>query len=176
MLEQLDGAADSRGVAAQERAARAVAAAVRTSMPSMAACVYGTIRSKYQSLGDFSKAIKHHGQFPAIAKEVGDRAGERLPRHRVRRTGTSGVRMSRRRVTSARPSSTTRRKWRLQRRWAPGRGRARRKGTSGVRMIRRGTLARPSSTTRSTWRVQRRWATGRGRAPRTETSALATST
>jgi hypothetical protein len=146
MLEQLDGAADSRGVAAQERAARAVAAAVRTSMPSMAACVYGTLRSKYQSLGDFSKAIKHHGQFPAIAKEVGDRAGERLPRHRVRRTGTSGVRM------------------------------ARLTGTSGVRMSRRVTSARPSSTTRSTWRLQRRWATGRERAPRTETSALATST
>ena len=40
ILEQLDGAADWRGVAAQERAARAVAAAVRTSMPSKAAWEY----------------------------------------------------------------------------------------------------------------------------------------
>ena len=36
MLKQLAGAADWRGVAAQERAARAVAAAVRTSMPGKA--------------------------------------------------------------------------------------------------------------------------------------------
>ena len=35
-LEQLDDASDWRGVAAQEREARAVAAAVRTSMPNMA--------------------------------------------------------------------------------------------------------------------------------------------
>jgi len=40
MLEQLAGAADWRGVAAQERAARAVAAAVRTSMPGNASFVY----------------------------------------------------------------------------------------------------------------------------------------
>ncbi len=39
MLEQLAGAADWRGVAAQERAARAVAAAVRTSMPRVASFV-----------------------------------------------------------------------------------------------------------------------------------------
>ena len=43
MLEQLDGAADWRGVTAQERAARAVAAAVRTSRPSVAAWVYCTL-------------------------------------------------------------------------------------------------------------------------------------
>mgnify|MGYP000415394778 CR=1 FL=1 len=43
MLEQLAGAADWRGVAAQERAARAVAAAVRTSMPSIASFVYRTL-------------------------------------------------------------------------------------------------------------------------------------
>jgi len=43
ILEQLAGAADWRGVAAQERAARAVAAAVRTSMPSIASFVYRTL-------------------------------------------------------------------------------------------------------------------------------------
>ena len=76
MLEQLAGAADWRGVAAQERAARAVAAAVRTSMPSIASGVYSILGIAYYSLGDFSKAIDHHGLDLAIAKEVGDRAGE----------------------------------------------------------------------------------------------------
>ena len=76
MLKQLDGAADWRGVAAQERAARAVAAAFRTSMPSIASFVYGTLGNAYNSLGDFSKAIEYHTQHLAIAKEVGDRADE----------------------------------------------------------------------------------------------------
>ena len=76
ILEQLAGAADWRGVAAQERAARAVAAAVRTSMPSKAAWVYCILGHAYQSLGSFSKALEHHKEDLAIAKEVGDRAGE----------------------------------------------------------------------------------------------------
>ena len=76
MLEQLAGAADWRGVSAQERAARAVAAAVRTSMPRVAAWVYSTLGNAYQKLGSFSKAIEYHTQRLAIAKEVGDRAGE----------------------------------------------------------------------------------------------------
>ena len=76
MLEQLAGAANWRGVAAQEGAARAVAAAVRTSMPSIASGVYSILGIAYYSLGDFSKAIDHHGLDLAIAKEVGDRAGE----------------------------------------------------------------------------------------------------
>jgi tetratricopeptide (TPR) repeat protein len=76
ILEQLAGAADWRGVAAQERAARAVAAAVRTSMPSKAAWVYCILGNAYQSLGSFSKALEHHKEHLAIAKEVGDRAGE----------------------------------------------------------------------------------------------------
>jgi tetratricopeptide (TPR) repeat protein len=41
--------------------------------------------------------------------------------------------------TMQRPSSTPRRTWRLQRRWATGRGRARRTLTSGPRIGRRGT-------------------------------------
>ena len=76
MLEQLCGAADWRGVAAQERAARAVAAAVRTSMPGYASFVYCKLGNSYLNLGDFAKAIEYHTQDLAIAKEVGDRAGE----------------------------------------------------------------------------------------------------
>ena len=76
ILEQLAGAADWRGVAAQERAARAVAAAVRTSMPSKAAGVYCILGIAFKSLGSFSKALEHHKEHLAIAKEVGDRAGE----------------------------------------------------------------------------------------------------
>jgi hypothetical protein len=37
---------------------------------------YGNLGIAYQSQGDFSKAIAHHAQDLAIAKEVGDRAGE----------------------------------------------------------------------------------------------------
>ena len=58
ILKQLADAADWRGVAAQERAARAVAAAVRTSMPGVAWFVYCTLGIAYHSLGDYSKAIK----------------------------------------------------------------------------------------------------------------------
>jgi tetratricopeptide (TPR) repeat protein len=76
ILQQLADAADWRGVAAQERAARAVAAAVRTSMPDMAAGVYCLIGNAYQNLGRFSKALEHHAQHLTMAKEVGDRAGE----------------------------------------------------------------------------------------------------
>jgi len=87
ILKQLDGAADWRGVAAQERAARAVAAALRTSMPSIggtssdltslaASFIYCTLGNAYQNLGDFNKAIEYHTQHLAIAKEVGDREGE----------------------------------------------------------------------------------------------------
>jgi hypothetical protein len=71
------------------------------------------------------------------------------------------------RLGMPRPSSTTGSAWRLQRRWASGRGRAGRTGTSATRMISRGTLRSPSNTTRSAWRFLRRWATGRRRAWRT---------
>ena len=37
---------------------------------------YGNLGNAYQSQGDFSKAIKYYVQHLAIAKEVGDRAGE----------------------------------------------------------------------------------------------------
>ena len=76
MLEQLAGTADWRGVVAQERAARAVAAAVRTSMPGIASCVYCILGNAYGNLGNFSKALEHYKEQLANAKEVGDRKGE----------------------------------------------------------------------------------------------------
>ena len=97
MLEQLDGAADWRGMAAQERAARALAAAVRTSLPSKAS---STVPSETRMISW---------------------------------------------GTMRRPSSTTRRAFRLQRSWATGRGvrSAGRTRTSGLCMIRRGPFPRP---------------------------------
>jgi tetratricopeptide (TPR) repeat protein len=85
---------------------------------------YGSLGTAYRSQGDFSKAIEYHTQDLAIAKEVGDRAGE----------GTAYGDLG----TAYRSQGTTRSTWRLQRRWATGRGRARRTGTSASRMIRRG--------------------------------------
>jgi len=101
MLDPLAGAADWRGVAAQERAARVVAASVRTSMLSYALWVYSTLGNVYQSMGDYAKAIEYHTQLLGIAKEVGDRSGE------GGRTGASATRMGRW-GTMPRPSSTTR--------------------------------------------------------------------
>ena len=49
---------------------------------------YGSLGNVCQSLGDFSQAIEHHARDLAIAKEVGDRAGEG-------RTGASGMFASR---------------------------------------------------------------------------------
>ena len=66
ILEQLAGAADWRGVAAQERAARAVATAVCTSMPSKASWVYNTLGIAYQLLGNFSERQPGH-QVPHAA-------------------------------------------------------------------------------------------------------------
>jgi len=45
-------------------------------MPDYASFVYSTLGNAYQSQGDFSKAIKYHTQHLAIAKEVGNWAGE----------------------------------------------------------------------------------------------------
>ena len=59
ILKQLADAADWRGVVAQECAARAVAAAVRTSMPGVASSVYCTLGIVFHSLGDYFKAIEY---------------------------------------------------------------------------------------------------------------------
>jgi hypothetical protein len=101
ILEQLFVAADCScrlgGVAAQERAARAVAAAVRTWMPGCAwfvktkpgyasfvycdaglclVCQKHPLATRIIRLGTFCKAIEYHPQDLTIPREVGDRAGE----------------------------------------------------------------------------------------------------
>ena len=76
ILVQLDGAADWRGVAAQERAARSVAAAVRTLMQGKDVWVYCILGNTYQKLGSVSKVLEHHMQHLTMGKEVGDRTGE----------------------------------------------------------------------------------------------------
>ena len=86
---------------------------------------YGNLGIAYDSQGDYAKAIEYHAQHLAIAKEVGDRAEEEY--------GASGTRIIRL-GTMRRHSSTTRSTWRLQRRWATGRGRAGRTRTSGARI------------------------------------------
>ena len=45
-------------------------------MPSIASFVYRTLGRAYHPLGDYVKAIEYHTQHLAVAKEVGDRAGE----------------------------------------------------------------------------------------------------
>ena len=165
MLEELAGAADWRGVSAQERAARAVAAAVRTSMPCVAAWVYLSLGNAYQNLRNFSKAIEYHKQHLAIAKEVGDRAGEgnaygnlgnafesqgdfrQAIEYRTQhlviakevgdRAGEGGVYGNLGNAYESQEYLGQHR--RLQRRWATGRGRAMRTRPLGARISRRGT-------------------------------------
>jgi tetratricopeptide (TPR) repeat protein len=100
MIEQLAGAADWRGVAAQERAGRAVAASVASFVYSTLGNVHcsqggfskaieypgdcksgggrpgGGLGCSYQSQGDYAKDIEYHVQHLEIAKEVGDQAGD----------------------------------------------------------------------------------------------------
>jgi tetratricopeptide (TPR) repeat protein len=78
-LDKLDFLAESRdwrGVVAMGRQVGAVAEAVRATDPSMATFGYTILGVAYRSLGDFAKAVECHTQALAIAKEVGDRAGE----------------------------------------------------------------------------------------------------
>ena len=75
-LNELQAAADWRGIAALEREALALARDVRGADSGLAGAIHGMLGNAYQSLGDFSQAIEHHTQDLAIAKEVGDRAGE----------------------------------------------------------------------------------------------------
>jgi tetratricopeptide (TPR) repeat protein len=76
ILKQLVDAADWRGVAAQERATRALAAALRTSIPDMAGEVYCLLGYAYKNLGSFSKALEHYKEHLTIAKEVSNLAWE----------------------------------------------------------------------------------------------------
>ena len=75
-LDQRQNARDWRGVAALEREARSLAAAVRAAEPRLAAFVYSALGLAHRALGDFRAAIACHTEHLAIAREVGDRAGE----------------------------------------------------------------------------------------------------
>jgi tetratricopeptide (TPR) repeat protein len=163
ILEQLAGAADWRGVAAQERAARAVAAVVRTSMQDYASFVYCTLGNAYQSQGGVSKAIEYHTQDLAIAKEVGNRAGE------GRAYGNLGISYQSQ-GDYAKAIEYHTQCLAIAKEVGDRAGEGGAYGTSATRIGRRGTSARPSRTRRSAWRMQRRWATGRERARRTGTS------
>ena len=65
-----------RGIVAQEGAALALARDVRVADPRMAGAILSALGNGHYSMGDFSQAIAYHTQHLAIAKEVGDRAGE----------------------------------------------------------------------------------------------------
>ena len=75
-MDELQEAADWRGIAALEREALALARDVRVAHPSLAGVIHSMLGNAYRSLGDFSLAIEYHTQDLAIAKEGGDRAGE----------------------------------------------------------------------------------------------------
>ena len=95
-------------------------------------------------MGDYVKAIEYHAQQLAIAKEVGDRAGEGQAH------GSLGII---RWGAIPRPPSTTQ-DLAIAKEVGDRTGeRAGRTGTSGVRVIRWGTFARPSSYMRRTWRL-----------------------
>ena len=148
ILEQLDDAADWRGVAAQERAARAVAAAVRTSVPSTAAWVYCTLGRAYRNLGNISKALEHHKEHLTIAKDVGDRAGVGAAygnlgnAYRSQGDYAQAIEYQAQDLAIAKEVGDR-----------AGEGKA--YANLGIAYVRRGTSARPSITTRSAWRLQR---------------------
>jgi tetratricopeptide (TPR) repeat protein len=110
---------------------------------------YGNLGNAFESQGDFRQAIEYRTQHLAIAKEVGDRAGE------------GGVHGNQGNAYEPQGDFSQAIEYhgqhrRLQRRWATGRGRAMHTRTLGARISRRGTSAKPSSTTRSAWPLQRR--------------------
>ena len=75
-MNELRAAADWRGIAALETEALGLARDVRGVDPGLSCGIHSILGNSYQSLGDFSQAIKCHTQRLEIAKEVGDRAGE----------------------------------------------------------------------------------------------------
>ena len=119
---------------------------------------YGNLGNAYDSQGDSNKAIEYHTLDLAIAKEVGDRAGQGKAYGNLGNAYFSlgdfskAIEYHTQHLAIAKEVGD---------RAGEGRGRTR---TSATRISRRGTLTRPSSTTRWAWGLQRRWATGRGRA------------
>jgi tetratricopeptide (TPR) repeat protein len=119
------------------------------------------VLSAYHSKASFGKAIEHHAKDLAIAKDLGDRAGEGMSYGNLGNAYQSqgdfdkAIKYHTQRLSIAKEFGA---------------------GISGMRITRRGTSARRSSATRSACRSQRSWATGRGRAEHTGAWALATCT
>ena len=65
-----------QGIAAQEGAALALARDVRVADPGASGAILSALGNAHDSLGNFSQAIAYHTQDLAIAREVGNRAGE----------------------------------------------------------------------------------------------------
>ena len=75
-LNELQAAADWRGIAALETEALGLARDVRGVDPGLAGAIHSMLGNAHMSLGVFSQAIKYHTQHLEIAKEVGSRAGD----------------------------------------------------------------------------------------------------
>jgi len=75
-LNEMQTADNWRGIVEQEGAALALARDVRVADPRMAGAILSKLGLAHYSLGNFSQAIAYHTQHLAIAREVGDRAGE----------------------------------------------------------------------------------------------------
>ena len=65
-----------RGIAAHEGAALALVRDLRVADPEVAGFILSALGNAHGRLGGFSQAIAYHTQCLAIAREVGDRAGE----------------------------------------------------------------------------------------------------
>jgi tetratricopeptide (TPR) repeat protein len=139
-------------------------------MPSIASIVYCILGRAYDSLGDFSKAIKYHEQGLAIAKEVGDRAAEGRAyanlgnAYQSQGDFSKAVEKHGQHLAIAKEVSDRAAEGGAYGNLGIGEGGA----YANLGIAYRGTMRRPSSTTRSAWRLQRRWATGRWRAGRTQ--------
>ena len=75
-LDEMRTARNWRGIVAQEGAALALARDVRVADPGVSGFIVSALGLAHYSLGNFSQAIAYHTQDLAIAREVGDRAGE----------------------------------------------------------------------------------------------------
>ena len=75
-LNEMQTARNWRGIVAQEGAALALARDVRVAYPGVASFILSALGNAHCSMGNFSQAFAYHTQHLAIAREVGDRAGE----------------------------------------------------------------------------------------------------
>ena len=75
-VKKLIDAFDDRGIVAMCREATTTAKELQAARHPNAAFLYSALGNAYFLLGQYGKAIEYHTQDLAIAKEVGDRAGE----------------------------------------------------------------------------------------------------